>query len=460
MAISERIINLLDGYSLLNKGRVAERLRQMTPESRQRVLNEIAAYYLALKPEAVLTDSQARPEEFAVIPEYGEVAPSGVRDIKQLALYADHITIPDPLVALNPEVSVSARMGLGADREGLDLRSLTGALERLADLKELILGGWVRLWPRELFVDDSVPIYYRALGGNLRSPELERYATEQLTVYPTRMNPDGSIQVIPTDELEPTRSIVVLFTADGPRGGTYPWFLGQVKVGENVIIDEASGEIATRMAPEDFAGAISAEEFALWVRDCQERTILGRVEHVFENLNAANVLNGHFVARAQGSWDVLRIEATNQLLRPDQAKISSALLQMDLPFLAHAQAGEIANLRRNEIAFEEFRRAIRNLVRSITSIPGTDDFAREVAELQADTIDPELRKLDQQAKRIGEKALIDGIIAAGSLLATAVTGQFEWLSGLMGAGGLAVGASRDARDMQQNSLYFLWKLKQ
>lgn len=60
MAISERIINLLDGYSLLHKGRVAERLRQMTPQSRQRVLNEIAAYYLSLKPEAILEAKSER----------------------------------------------------------------------------------------------------------------------------------------------------------------------------------------------------------------------------------------------------------------------------------------------------------------------------------------------------------------------------------------------------------------
>lgn len=457
MTTSVEIINLLQDHGFRRKENVAERYSRMSSMKKQQFMDSLADVY-ARNRKTILSGCQASEGSFSAYPEQSEARNLRVDEIKQYALFTDQLTINDPLIACHPDLQSKLTIYVREGRDHIEEQEVVRAIELLVDIKELIREGLVKLFPRNFFIDDTVYTYYRQLGNNLLNPEMEEYARKRMGVEQVVVNPDMSMKITGKPADDPTRSIAVTFKDEGQTAWPHPWFYISQN-SENVRLDEAAMTISQRFSPQDINEPLDEETFTAWMSDCRERTILSRVEEGFEHITTAEALNSHFVAQSPATWELMRIQYQNKLLRSDQAQISSVVSELNLPFMGQVSAGDLVKLRHNEEAFENFRRAIREFARSVNTLPGTPDFSRQVRELQADKVDPELTKLDVQAKRVLQKLFVDSIIASAPLITSAVTGQFVWLSGLLSAFPLFVASSRDKEQMSKNALFFLWQLK-
>ena len=457
MSASTNVIDLLTDYGFRRNEKVADHYRTMSQTRQNRLMDEVVSVY-AKEQETIVADCRASNGEFAAYPEQSTFNSINAEKVKQFALYADQLVIDDPLVDCHPDLQSSARFEVLTGKQERRTQTIINAIEMLVEIRDLVRDGYVKLFPKAMFTDKTAPVYYRELGNNLRTAAMEEYARTGMDVTRLILNRDMGMTVTGEALDQPTRSITVSFADDGKHSAPHPWFFVPVKTGVNTFLNEEKREIAHRISPEDLQEPLDEKTFQAWVSDCRERTVLWRVGDGFDHAALADAFGSHFVAQSPATWELMRMLYQNNRLRSDQAQVSSVMSELNLPFLAHVGGREIAALRRNEEAFENFRRVMREFARSVTALPGTRDFSKQVSELQSDKIDAELDKLNQQARRIVEKMGVNALLVGATLTATAATGQFAWLPAILTALPNALSVSQDREQMSKNSLFFLWKL--
>jgi hypothetical protein len=112
-------------------------------------------------------------------------------------------------------------------------------------------------------------------------------------------------------------------------------------------------------------------------------------------------------------------------------RVVSALSSTDLPFLAGVDIPTIVKIRSNESAFEDWRAALRNVARTIQSLPATgDEFVAEARDALADALQPAAKEVRDAVSRstlmkaaAKEQALNLGLGAATVAGGAAVTGS-------------------------------------
>jgi len=457
MSVSTDVINLLTDYGFRREEKAADHYLRMSQERRDRLLDEVASIY-AEQQDAIVADCRASEEEFATYPEQGPLNRLGAEKVKQFALYADQLVIDDPLVDCHPDLQSPLTVEVEAGKRERDERAVIEAIKTLVEIRDLVRDGHVKLFPKALFSDKTAPVYYRELGNNLKTPEMAEYARDRMDVTRLIVNPDRSMQITGEAANQPTRSIAVAFKDAGVNAVADMWFWVPAEPGVNLSQENGSLRMTPQISADDLRKPMDADAFLPWVSDCRERSVLGRIKDGFDHIALAEAFGSHFVAQSPATWVLMRMEHENTRLRSDQAQISSVMSELNLPFLTRVEGSEIAALRRNEEAFENFRRAMRDFARSVTALPGTPDFSKQVRELQADKVDAELAKLNQQACRVVEKLGVNALLMGATLTTAAVTGQFAWLPALLTVLPNFVTLSQDREQISKNSLFFLWSL--
>ena len=457
MSTSTNVINLLTDCGFRRKEKVADHYRRMSQARQNLLIDEVASIY-AEEQGAIVADCRASNNDFSVYPEQGNFNSINAERVKQFALYTDQVVIDDPLVDCHPDLQSSVSFEVLAGKQERKTQTIINAIETLVEIRDLIRDGYVKLFPKAMFSDKTAPVYYRELGNNLRTAAMEEYARARMDGTRLILNADMGMTVTGEPLDQPTRSITVSFADDGERAAPHPWFFVPAKPGVNTFLSEEKREIAHRISPEDLQEPLDEKTFQAWVSDCRERTVLWRLNDGFDHAALADTFGSHFIAQSPATWELMRMLYQNNRLRSDQAQVSSVMSELKLPFLTRVGGREIATLRRNEEAFENFRRVMREFARSVTALPGTSDFSKQVSELQADKIDAELDKLNGQARRIIEKMGVNALLVGATLTATVATGQFAWLPAILTALPNALTVSQDHEQISKNSLFFLWKL--
>ena len=106
---------------------------------------------------------------------------------------------------------------------------------------------------------------------------------------------------------------------------------------------------------------------------------------------------------------------------PSPSPVLNTLLRLPLPFLSGVSLQELANARKNEAAFNDFRVALDKAFREIESFSG-EERERRLDEIARDLIHAPLARIDKRMNGLSRDVFIDAALVVGTLVTNFVSG--------------------------------------
>lgn len=403
--------------------------------------------------------------------------------IKQLAVYAHHIYIHDPLLELAMEWNTRAsapttllHFGSTVKAEAFYRAQLVEHLQHLLLIEPLVKARVVRIIPTffarpyrdpsQMYLDDFYGVEGSAmtmLGEPLPSElpvSLRTYCREHVHVVPVRYNADRKPILYPSENLVPRRAVGVYFDQDG---APFVYHLGQVEADA-----QQEGVIHTRYAMEE-ATNIDEVQFWNWVQGVKRRVIENRVGRLQQDLITAAQIHARFLTSSPVSNDIATLDLSLTKSRVDT--VNTALLHLELPYFDNASIASLAKARQDEIAFEEFRLALMKAFQEIQGLNDQGDIQQRTDEILRDIVLIPLKKIDRQMHQF-QRSLFPGAVLTLGSLATAILlsgislTNYAYLSmaGVVAGGTLftqsAVSTRERKAQLKQLPAFFYWQATQ
>ena len=347
--------------------------------------------------------------------------------IKQLALYAHRIYIHDPLLKLakewqTRELSPTTLLQHGSlmKAEAFYRASLVENIQHMLTIEPLVQAGVVRIIPSfftqpyrdptKAYNDDFFGVEGSAvtiLGGPLPPelpPSLREFCSDHVHVVPVRYDADRKPILFASETLTPRRAIGVYFDHDP---APFVYHLGHVEADT-----QQKGIIHTHYSMEE-ATDIDEAQFWNWVQDTKRRVIDDRVGRLQQDLITAAKARARFLTSSPISKDLAALDLSSTKSRVDP--VSTAVLEVQLPYFDQASITSIAKARQDEVAFEEFRQALTKAFQDIQGLTDQGEIQRRSDEILHDIVLVPLKKIDQQMQRVHHSLFPEAILTLGSL---------------------------------------------
>lgn len=191
-----------------------------------------------------------------------------------------------------------------------------------------------------------------------------------------------------------------------------------------------------------------------------DHQISWQAHEIAQSLYLNSLLNAVPIIDFDVMWDLLHLKFGNV---DENLKAVPAMLELDLNFLDRVSIKDIIRIREKEKStFEDFRLTLKGFCEEISSIQDAKDLRKKTLIIKKEKIDPQLRKLDREFKRIKKYRLLRGsAIGLGTLAGT----LFPPTSIPALVGGLAAltreyaDYSKEREGLKENPLYFIWRVK-
>ncbi|MCX5903376.1 MAG: hypothetical protein NTV89_07870 [Proteobacteria bacterium] len=403
-------------------------------------------------------------------------APVPTAMIRQLSLYADAIYIHDPILDyiydlkvldLNPAYVIQY-----PDPEER-LRKLRArfveTIQEVLQIRPLVSAGIIKLVPSQLLVHRKDPsaVYGDSFYGPKGSADelagrpdpvnrlpmaIRDYATSKLYVYPVRVVNDH-YEICRGEPLSPIRMIAVGF----------PDELG-LKIFNLFEIDAMDEETRRLGMHLDYKGEgnhVDPETFENWVRGSKNNFLLERLNALQRDLYLAAFAGARFLTNLPTSRDLARLDLGSPIAEAHAGEASVySLLQTSLPYFRQVTERQIVKARANEVAFYEFRVALRKALKEI-GCAGRQLNQEEIDVVVRDILLLPLTKVEARMKALRRNVFVDGVMLAGTLAATLLTGG----NTLTAAAGLLVAKQTmtdykaqkaDEDKMKESPGFFYW----
>lgn len=432
---------------------------------------DIQAFLEGYQRAAIATPLSPNPEFSTSVYLDTWSATAHLKVVTQLALLLDRIYIPDPtLSAVHDLAQVHLQPDGEARQRFFDaLRSRLGRSIRVVNsLAPLISDGVVSLIPSAvvgpvrspgaMYADDFMdPDGITMEEATLRSviPEAIRtILADIMDVVPARHDPDTG-EVEPLDDDSPARTLILGF--DGDPLNTVRHFYEVQDVSE----DGHVGALHVPDLPMDPVQHLN------WRQSERLKLALRRWLNIQFDLATAMRLNSRLLTPFPATRAM--IEAASGARSGYESEVTR-LLSLELPYFDKVRPSYLAKARKEEIAFDAFRTALRQALKALASIKPQDLSPAELEEQRADVlrnlVELPLRNVRVQMKRIARRRGVNIVLGSGalaSLLAGNLTGSapivsagagglgaavFNWVKGVLNDS--SVGAVRDS------SGYFYW----
>lgn len=358
--------------------------------------------------------------------------------IQQLALYADRIYLHDPLLDLAYRWRTLAfdwefvlRHPSLEDRVTEFRVLLAATIENLVLLRPLVQLGVTVLLPSRLtqqirrldqiYADEIYGPQGSAAavaGGPQPAAELPapllQYCEVHLRVLPAELA-RGRPVLLSDVPIAPRRMVGIQF--DGEPNFMFRALPEIVKARK-----EDGRAIVDAYLQLDPPQPVDPATFAHWVHDEKHRYAVMRVQRLQQDIQIAATTRARFLTNLRTSHDlaVLTLPADASRTAGDSAATDpvASLLKLELPYFERITLAALAQARRDEAAFAEFRAAFSKALEEIAAEPDararqarTDAMAREL--LQAP-----VARIRQKMDALRLKLALSGSIVAGSLTST------------------------------------------
>lgn len=380
---------------------------------------------------------------------------SDITHLKQAALYLEEAIVPDPIFQLtdfrsSPTEAMLSFMGIESSPK-IDRVKLTEAIIKIIELRPLVTGGYVKLYPVsfELEQEEKIPLFYSDINfENCLPPDiLEKY---RLNADVRSVQNDNGRMLVMRD-LYPCRNISIHFKGM-ETGFTMGYMLNPAvfeptdKKNEFSIIQKKSS-----LPP-------SKEDFEIWVSQSINQTAKNHFINLNKRMALCDYLDSMFITEHQFESNLLKMNLGSADIKSNTL---NCMFQMDIPFLEKVSSTDLMSIRNdNGESFQSFRLELEKGLRTARyeSDPNRvraiiDDTKHELFEVQMSQIEP-------QIKYLKKTHLADASIAIAGLGLSVVTGGFSLL-----ATGMALAHGyKSYNDYQSkvtaNPSHFLWQVRQ
>ena len=397
--------------------------------------------------------------------------------IAQLAVYVNRFYIHDPLLdlaqdyfELDTHFERIIRHPEREDRLVEFRRQLASGIGAILRLRPLAEAGIIHITPTQFVRQLREPgaVYSSDMygpdgqfqaSGKIEQPVLAlpprfvEYIENHLRIFPARFE-DGQVVIYTDEALKTTRAIAVRFDDE-----TVPrvYCLSSLSVPPNGAGDERVINMTFNLSNPE--GDLDERTFRSWVRGECQKYIRQKLDTLQTDLFLACQAKAHFLTTLQSSHDLAGLSMGDS---PSKPVTTNTLLKIELPYLDNVTMHDIANARRDEAAFHDFRAAMDNAFKEVDMLEGTASQDR-IEEICRDLIHAPLARVDDRMKSLKRNVFIDAALAVGTLITTIVTGGNTLLTiATIATAARALDSYKqemaEQDKIRQMPSYFYWKL--
>ncbi|EOG9063296.1 hypothetical protein ACLK5F_004095 [Vibrio fluvialis] len=380
---------------------------------------------------------------------------SHISRLKQAALYLEEVVIADPIFQLTDfktsatEVFTSF-IGIEPTPK-IDRQKLVEAAIQLIELRPLVAGGYVKLYPVSFELEHSsdIPLLYSDVGfEDILAPSiLDKYKSS--AVVRSAKIENGRMLVM--KDLYLCRNISIHF--EGMEGGfTMGYMLNSTEVNptnrEDVytFIQKKSEELP------------SSDQFIAWVRQSVNQTARNHFIDLNKRIALCDYLGCMFGTDHPFESNIMNINVDSQNIKSNTLNCT---LQLDVPFLDHVSSADLMSIRNNDgESFQSFRAELEKGLRMARHESDPNRVRAIIEDTQHELFEVQMRQIAPQVKHIRNTHLTESVIAAAGLGLSVLTGGSSLLATALSLAHGYKSHSDYKSKVTANPCHFLWNVKQ
>lgn len=375
--------------------------------------------------------------------------------LKQAALYLEEAVVADPIFELTDfrtqaTEALTSFIGM-APTPKVDRQKLTKAAVRLIELRPLVAGGYVKLYPVtfELEKGTEVPLLYSDVGFEDCLPPniLEQYKAS--SDVRSVQNDNGRMLVM--RDLYPCRNISIHFK--GMEGGFAMGYLLNPTEFEPTDKENVFTVIQKKSSVPP-----SKADFNAWVYQSVNQTARNHYIDLSKRIALSEYLGCMFGTEHPFESNLLNM---NVGITDIQANTLNCALQMDVPFMEQVSSADLMSIRNNDgEAFQSFRSELEKGLRDARYETDPSRVKAIIEDTQHELFEVQMRQIAPQVKYLKRTHFAEASIAVAGLGLSIVTGG----ASLIATGIAGLNAMKSHYDYKSkvtaNPSHFLWNVKQ
>ncbi|WP_281629588.1 hypothetical protein [Vibrio sp. St2] len=375
--------------------------------------------------------------------------------LKQAALYLEEAVVADPVFELTDfrtqaTEALTSFMGM-ASTPKVDRQKLAKAAVRLIELRPLVSGGYVKLYPVtfELEKGAEVPLLYSDVGFEDCLPPniLEQYKAS--ADVRSVQNDNGRMLVM--RDLYPCRNISIHF--QGMESGfAMGYVLNPTK------FEPTDKENVFTIIQKKSSVPPSKPDFDAWVNQSVNQTARNHFIELSKRIALSEYLGCMFGTEHPFESNLLNMNVGSADI---QANTLNCALQMDVPFLEQVSSADLMSIRNNDgEAFQSFRAELEKGLREARHETNLSRVKAIIEDTQHELFEVQMRQIAPQIKHIQNTHLAEAVIAVAGLGLSVVTGGASLIAtGIAGLSGMKSHSDYKSK-LTANPSHFLWNVKQ
>ncbi len=375
--------------------------------------------------------------------------------LKQAALYLEEAVVADPVFELTDfrtqaTEALTSFMGM-ASTPKVDRQKLAQAAVRLVELRPLVAGGYVKLYPVtfELEKGAELPLLYSDVGFEDCLPPniLEQYKAS--AVVRSVQNDNGRMLVM--RDLYPCRNISIHF--QGMESG---FAMGYV-LNPTEFEPTDKENVFTFIQKKSSVPPCKAD-FDAWVNQSVNQTARNHFIELSKRITLSEYLGCMFGTEHPFESNLLNMDVDSTDI---QANTLNCALQMDVPFLEQVSSADLMSIRINDgEAFQSFRAELEKGLREARHETDVSRVKAIIEDTQHELFEVQMRQIAPQMKHIRNTHFAEAAIAVAGLGLSVVTGGASLIAtGIAGLSGMKSHSDYKSK-LTANPSHFLWNVKQ
>lgn len=438
--------------SLLLDGALVARLYQgVSDATLEKKLGEYREYCLNMLPEI----REIVKASNGVLSCMATDTMSHTSHLKQAALYLEEAVVSDPVFKLtnfrtSSTEAITSFMGM-ASTPKIDRRELAEAAIKLIELRPLVAGGYVKLYPVsfELERGAEIPLLHSDVGFEDCLPPsiLEQY---KLSADVRSVQNDNGRMLVMRD-LYLCRNISIHFK--GMEGGfAMGYMLNPTE------FKPTDNEDVYRFIQKITAEPPSQKAFTAWVKQSINQTARNHYIELNKRISLCNYLGCMFGTEHPFETNLLNINIDSNDIK---ANTLNCTLQMDVPFLEKVSSTDLMSIRNNDgEAFQSFRSELEKGLREARHESDPRRVRAIIEDTQHELFEVQMSQIAPQVKYIKKTHLTEvGIAIAGLGLSVLTGGTSLLATGIAIAHGYKSHSDYKSK-VTANPCHFLWNVKQ
>lgn len=437
--------------SLLLDGALASQLYQgISDLTLERELTRYREYCIKILPE-VRKDVKASNDVLSCM---ATDTMSHISRLKQAALYLEEAIVSDPIFKLTDFRSTSTEaitsfMGV-TSTSMVDRRELANAAIRLIELRPLVAGGYVKLYPVsfELERGEEIPLLYSDKGFEdcLPSNILKQY--KQNAVVRSVQNDNGRLLVM--RDLYICRNIIIHFK--GMEGGYAMGYM--LNPSEFKPTDRK--DIYTLIQSYTSEPPLE-KDFIAWVNQSVNQTAINHYTELNKRIVLCNYLDCMFGTEHPFESNLLNMNINTPDIRENTLNCT---LKMEIPFLEKISSTDLMAIRNNDgTSFQSFRSELEKGLRAARHESDPARVRSIIEDTQHELFEVQMSQIAPQVSHMKKTHLTEVAIATAGLGLSVLTGGASLLATAIAVAHGYKSHSDYKSKVTANPCHFLWNVK-